>query len=63
MVKMPRRSNWVELRTSENKLAFRYDPRRRLIEHVSRGKKTLFDLAEMEQNLANGEAVCYTEEE
>ena len=22
-----------------------------------------FDLAEMEQNLANGEAVCYTEEE
>ena len=47
-MKTPKRSNWVELRTAQGKLACRFDPRRRLIEFVSRGHKTLFDLAEME---------------
>ena len=47
MDKKPRRSNWVELRTSEGKLACKYDPRRRLIEYVHRGQRTIFDLMEM----------------
>ena len=57
MNKKPRRSNWVELRTSEGKLACKYDPRRRLIEYVHRGRKTLFDLAEMEGDRVGGECV------
>jgi hypothetical protein len=52
--KRPRRTNWVELRTAQNKLACRYDPERRLIEYVHRGTKTVFDLLEIErQILAN----------
>lgn len=60
MSKRRRRVRWVELRTAGGKLACRYDPRRRLIEYVNRGKKTLFDLAEMDETLANEGEVCYT---
>lgn len=48
-MKQPRRSNWVELRTAEGRMVCRYDPERRLIEHVHRRVKTLFDLAEIEE--------------
>ncbi len=61
--KKPRRSNWVELRTAEGKLACRYDPGRQLIEFVHRQQRTLFDLMEIgEEKLANEDTVCYTEE-
>lgn len=60
-MKRKRRARWVELRTAEGRLACRYDPRRRLIEYVKRGKKTVFDLAEIDETLANEGEVCYTE--
>jgi len=43
-----KRPRWIELRTARGKLACKYDPERHLIEYVHRGKKTLFDLAELQ---------------
>lgn len=56
-----RRARWIELRTASGKLACRYDPRRRLIEYVDGRQKTIFDLVEMDETLANEGKLCYTE--
>jgi len=37
-------NRWIDVRSPKNKLMFRYDPERDLIEYVHRGEKTVVDL-------------------
>lgn len=52
--------HYIDVRYPDNKLAFRYDPTRGVVEIQRNGCRHYFDLAVIVMPIENGQESCYT---